>query len=273
MLAGIGAGGAAGGMLGGLIGMGIPEYEAKRYEGRLRKGGILLSVHSDDSEWAKKAQLVLEQTGAEDISRTSESKADFAQGTKPIPRQTTTYTEPEDRPLRPAVTHSAVVENPAPLRTPSTALRTESTGLRARDVRSKSIELVDANVSLSEAADRMRAADVGFLPVQEAGRIVGVVTDRDITIRGTAAGFDPRTTAVSTVMTADYASCLEDDTVEDVGRVLQDNQLKRVMVLNAQRTLVGVISLGDIANRVGDENLASDVLERVSEPATTHVRR
>ena len=148
----------------------------------------------------------------------------------------------------------------------ASALRSQSTGLCARDVMSTTIEMVDANMSLSDAADRMRAADVGFLPIHEAGRIVGVVTDRDITIRGTAAGFDPRTTAVATVMTTDYASCLEDDAVEEVGRVMQDKQVKRVMVLNAQRMLVGVISLGDIANRTGDENLSSEVLERVSEP-------
>ena len=137
------------------------------------------------------------------------------------------------------------------------ALRTQSTGLRARDVMSTNIETVEGNASLSDAATRMRGSDIGFLPVQEAGRIVGVVTDRDITIRGTAAGFDPRTTVVATVMTADYASCLDDDPIEEVARIMQDNQLKRVMVLNSQRMLVGIISMGDIANRVGDENLSS----------------
>src|ERR1700752_5314115 len=67
-LAGMGVGGAVGGLTGALIGMGMPEYEAKRYEGRVTKGGILLSVHSDNSEWTKKAKDVLERTGAEDIS-------------------------------------------------------------------------------------------------------------------------------------------------------------------------------------------------------------
>src|SRR6266705_6656902 len=71
-LAGAGAGGAIGGLTGALVGMGIPEYEAKRYEGRIRSGGILLSVHSDDSQWTKKAKEILERTGAQDVSSTGE---------------------------------------------------------------------------------------------------------------------------------------------------------------------------------------------------------
>jgi len=84
-LAGIGAVGAAGGIAGALVGMGIPEFEAKRYEGRIRKGGILLSVHCDDSDWTKRAKEVLESTGAEDISSSGESSADFATSDRPYP--------------------------------------------------------------------------------------------------------------------------------------------------------------------------------------------
>ena len=85
-LAGMGAGGALGGITGALIGLGIPEYEAKRYEGRIRKGGILLSVHCDDSDWTKKAKMVLEETGADDISSTGEATADYAKSDRPLPR-------------------------------------------------------------------------------------------------------------------------------------------------------------------------------------------
>ena len=74
-LAGAGVGGAVGGLTGALIGMGIPEYEAKRYEGRVKDGGILLSVHSDDSAWTKKAKEILERTGAQDVSSTGEATA------------------------------------------------------------------------------------------------------------------------------------------------------------------------------------------------------
>src|SRR5512132_789031 len=69
-LAGVGVGGTVGGITGALVGMGIPEYEAKRYEGRIKDGGILLSVHSDASKWTKKAEEILKNTGAQDISST-----------------------------------------------------------------------------------------------------------------------------------------------------------------------------------------------------------
>jgi hypothetical protein len=85
-LAGVGVGGAIGGLTGALIGMGIPEFEAKRYEGRIKEGGILLSVHCDDSDWTKKAKEVLEHTGAEDVTSTGEAKADFQKTDKPMPR-------------------------------------------------------------------------------------------------------------------------------------------------------------------------------------------
>src|SRR5438876_1428906 len=85
-LAGAGVGGAVGGITGALIGMGIPEYEAKRYQGRVTKGGILLSVHSDNSDWTKRAKEVLERTGAEDISSTGETKGDTLNTDKPLPK-------------------------------------------------------------------------------------------------------------------------------------------------------------------------------------------
>ena len=85
-LTGVGVGGAVGGITGGLVGLGIPEYEAKRYEGRIKSGNILLSVHADDSKWTDKAEVILKNTGAEDISSTGEKKGDYANADKPMPR-------------------------------------------------------------------------------------------------------------------------------------------------------------------------------------------
>ena len=85
-LAGMGAGGVLGGIAGALVGMGIPEYEAKRYEGRVKEGGILLSVHCDDPDWKKRAMEILKQTGAGDIGSEGEAKADYASSEKPKPR-------------------------------------------------------------------------------------------------------------------------------------------------------------------------------------------
>jgi hypothetical protein len=83
LLSGIGVGGAVGGFAGALIGMGIPEYEAKRYQGLVQDGGILLSVHADDSKWTTLAKEIMQRTGAKDISSTSESKGDFANSDRP----------------------------------------------------------------------------------------------------------------------------------------------------------------------------------------------
>jgi len=85
-LTGVGVGGAIGGLGGALIGMGIPEYEAKRYEGRIKEGGILMSVHCDDSNWTKKAKDLLERTGATDIASTGEASADWQKTDKPMAR-------------------------------------------------------------------------------------------------------------------------------------------------------------------------------------------
>jgi len=83
MLAGAGAVGAAGGIVGSLVGAGIPEYEAKRYEGRVKAGGILLSVHCDSSEWVSRAKKIIEETGAEDVSSAGEASADYATSVRP----------------------------------------------------------------------------------------------------------------------------------------------------------------------------------------------
>jgi hypothetical protein len=85
-LAGVGVGGALGGIAGSLIGLGIPEYEAKRYEGRVRSGGVLVSIHCDNAEWTARAKKMMELTGAEDISSTSEASADFATTDHPVRR-------------------------------------------------------------------------------------------------------------------------------------------------------------------------------------------
>jgi len=89
-LTGVGSGGVVGGIIGALVGMGIPEYEAKRYEGRIKEGGILASVHCDNSDWISKAKQILRDTGAEEIASAGEEHADYAASDKPISRGATT---------------------------------------------------------------------------------------------------------------------------------------------------------------------------------------
>jgi hypothetical protein len=85
-LAGAGAIGVVGGILGGLAGLGVPEYEAKRFEGRIKQGCVLMSVHCDNDDWVKRARNLLRQTGAEGIGWARESGADFQVSDKPMPR-------------------------------------------------------------------------------------------------------------------------------------------------------------------------------------------
>jgi hypothetical protein len=119
-LAGTGVGAAVGGIAGALVGMGIPEYEAKRYEGRVKEGGILLSVHSDSSDWTKRAKDILERTGAEDISSSGEASADYAESDKPLPRGTEAAATPDysatDREVRRRELDNDYVETDRPLR-------------------------------------------------------------------------------------------------------------------------------------------------------------
>jgi hypothetical protein len=89
-LAGVGSGGIVGGLIGALAGMGIPEFEAKRYEGLIKEGGILVSVHCDNSEWVDRAKEVLKRTRAEDVSSAGEASADYAKSDKPFSRTATT---------------------------------------------------------------------------------------------------------------------------------------------------------------------------------------
>jgi len=83
ILAGVGVGGTVGSIVGALVGLGMPEYEAKRYEGRIKEGGILVSVHCDSAEWVKRAKALLENTGADDIASAGEASADFHVSEKP----------------------------------------------------------------------------------------------------------------------------------------------------------------------------------------------
>jgi CBS domain-containing protein len=141
--------------------------------------------------------------------------------------------------------------------------------MQVRQVMTPHVEVVRPNATLAEAAEKMRSLDVGPIPVCDGDRLVGMITDRDMTIRGTAAGRDPKTTQVSEVMTPDVVYCYEDQDVQEAARLMQERQIRRLVVLNRQKRLVGIVSLGDLAVHAGDmeEEATSDTLEAVSEPA------
>jgi CBS domain-containing protein len=129
---------------------------------------------------------------------------------------------------------------------------------------------VGPEATLQEAAQAMRNLDVGPLPVCQGERLVGMITDRDITIRSTALGQDPRSTLVREVMTPEAVCCLETDEVGEVARLMQSAQLRRLLVVSTEGRLVGIVSLGDLALQTGDDALAGATLEKVSEPSGAH---
>ena len=135
-----------------------------------------------------------------------------------------------------------------------------------RDVMTRGVETVAPDATLEEAAALMKDLDVGSLPVVEGERLLGVVTDRDITVRATAAGDHPRVATVMEVMTPVVVTCTEDQDVREAGRLMQEQQIRRLPVIDEMGRLVGMVSLGDLAVRTGDEQLAGEVVEQVSEP-------
>jgi CBS domain-containing protein len=110
----------------------------------------------------------------------------------------------------------------------------------------------------------MTLLDVGMLPVCKRDQVVGTLTDRDITIRATARGEDPSSIHVQDVMTSEVIECSEDCLVSEAARMMQDHQIRRLIVLDRGHHLVGIVSLGDLAVATGDEELTGVTLEAIS---------
>lgn len=139
--------------------------------------------------------------------------------------------------------------------------------MQVKDVMTGEVRVIAPHSTLQEAADTMRALDVGFLPVCDGERLVGMVTDRDITVRATAAGSDIWETRVRDVMTQAVIYCYEDQDVAVAARLMKEKQVRRLVVLNRDKRLVGVLSLDDVAVKTGDEMVGGNTLEGVAWPA------
>lgn len=138
--------------------------------------------------------------------------------------------------------------------------------MKVQDIMTRHVECVTPETSLRAAAQKMKELDVGPLPVCDNDRIAGVVTDRDIAIRGVAAGLDPETTTVREVMSSGAACCFEDDDIEEAEAIMQEKQIRRLMVLNRDNRLVGILSLGDLAVRTHGNSHTAETLEEISKP-------
>jgi CBS domain-containing protein len=133
---------------------------------------------------------------------------------------------------------------------------------------SEGVECARPGDTIAHAAERMRDLNVGALPVCGGNdKLVGMITDRDITIRATADGCDAESTCVGDVMSPRIAYCFDDQNVQDAARLMEEKQIRRLVVLNRDKRLVGILSLGDLAVRNADDRLSGEALERISEPA------
>src|SRR5262245_46431624 len=132
-----------------------------------------------------------------------------------------------------------------------------------RECMTKTVELASPDMTILEAACKMRDGDFGILPVGQNDRLVGMVTDRDIAIRATAEGKDPNSTKVRDVMSVGTLYCYDDQTLEEVAKNMGENQVRRLPVLNREKRLVGILSLGDVA--LSEPDKAADPYCRISE--------
>ncbi|MBU6438821.1 MAG: CBS domain-containing protein [Betaproteobacteria bacterium] len=145
------------------------------------------------------------------------------------------------------------------------------------DIMTRDVRFIAPREKLQRAAQMMSELDVGALPVCDGNRLVGMVTDRDIIVRGTAAGHAPAEACVADVMTERVCWCFEDEPLDEVMRQMADSQVRRIPVVTRgeERRLVGIVALGDIAQRDGEAggregsaaDSAGEVLRQVSDPS------
>jgi CBS domain-containing protein len=140
--------------------------------------------------------------------------------------------------------------------------------MKVSEVMTKDIETVRPDQQARDAARFMLHADAGSIPVTDGERLIGIITDRDIAVRGVALGYGPET-LVSELMTSGVVSAHADEPIEDAARKMGEAQVRRLPVIDDQERLVGIVSLGDLA-RETDEDTAGQALEGVSAPGSQH---
>jgi CBS domain-containing protein len=138
--------------------------------------------------------------------------------------------------------------------------------MQIKEVMTKGVEVVRPDETLQEAARKMKSIDVGPLPVCDGDRLIGMITDRDIIVRATAEGRDPKTTPVKDAMTPNVVTVYEDQDIDEAAALMKERQIRRLAVLDRNKKLVGILSLGDLAEEAGAKT-SGRVLESVSKPS------
>jgi CBS domain-containing protein len=136
-----------------------------------------------------------------------------------------------------------------------------------KDLMTPGVEVIAPEATIQQAAAKMRRLNIGSLPVCDGAQLVGMLTDRDITVRAVAEGCDPTTTSVREAMTPDTAYCFEDQHIEDAIQTMERYQIRRLPILSREKRLVGMVSIGDLAVSSGNETQVGATLRQVSEPA------
>src|SRR5689334_13660001 len=133
-----------------------------------------------------------------------------------------------------------------------------------KEIMSRKPEYLSPIDTLKAAAAQMHSHDYGFIPIGENDRLLGAVTDRDLVIRGMANGADPNKTKLKTVMSEGIFYCFEDDKIEKAVKMMEEQQIRRLVVLNKNKRMIGIISLGDIATKCKNAKLCSELTDAVS---------
>ena len=139
--------------------------------------------------------------------------------------------------------------------------------MKLREIMSDHVEVIHPDDSLQTAAEKMRDRDIGFLPVCDGDRLIGVLTDRDLITRGLADGLESKALLGRDLVTSPAIYCFDDQSIEEAAKLMHDNQIRRLVVLSRDKQMVGVVSLGDLAMTASDK-LTGNVLQSVSEPVS-----
>ncbi len=136
--------------------------------------------------------------------------------------------------------------------------------MHVREIMTSNVTAITPETSLKEAAEKMRDLNLGSLPVEENGKVVGMLTDRDLTCRAVANGYDPATTPAREIMSRDVTFCYEDQDIDDVAHLMEEKHIYRLPVVSKEEKLAGILSISDLAQHAPQE-LTGEVFRAVSQ--------
>lgn len=139
--------------------------------------------------------------------------------------------------------------------------------MKLSEIMTSHVEVISPDTTIEKAAQKMREIGVGSIPVCDGDRLKGILTDRDITIRAVAEGRDPHTTMANETMTPHVVYIYDDQSVEEAASIMSQYQIRRLPVINREKRLVGIVSLGDLSVDTGEEGMAGRTLENISQPS------